>query len=139
MGVDKNGQPHIYWRVWKKGMSNLFFPAGRYEKAEARKQYRDRHKLKNMRGVEAIPCTCDVDGCWNFATSVFNQEVEGVQPGFVDENSIIVDGGKFTALCVKHTERFAKSLAARVTELEDRVDDMQKQLDELSCQVAGLD
>lgn len=139
MGVDRNGQPHVYWRVHKEGMPTLFFPAGRHERDEARKQYRDRHKLKNMRGVAAVQCTCDVDCCFTFATSVFNQEVEGVQPGFVDENSMIVDGGKFTALCEKHTARFAKSLMARVTELEDRVDDMQKQLDELSCQVAGLD
>ena len=72
----------VIWRVGKEGMNTEFVLLGLHDKQGATRWFRDRHKLKNMRGITAIQCTCDAHECSDFAVAMQGVISSGVFSGF---------------------------------------------------------
>lgn len=89
--------------------------------------------------VIAIPMTCPVDNCWNFATDLLSGE--GLSIMVSNEWWFVADvelnpGDKLLAnsicpLCERHARRFRRSVRERLWRIEERLDVLERDVKSL--------
>lgn len=91
-----------------------------------KKEYRKIRSLSAKTEIGHLRMTCNVDGCYEWASTVLEEKTPSINPIYRKEHSIRIGGQFVTCLCEKHHKRFTSDLMDRVFRLEERVDELVK-------------
>lgn len=123
----------IVWMTFCRDNEEIdpFFQIMGHPDKQAREEYREKRKLGKLEVVKQIRVVCNIDGCDSFAEVILEHPLLGIRPEFEQKNSIRVGGSFVSCVCKKHHARLVMHLSTRVLTLEDRVDEMSKELESM--------